>query len=144
MKTFDPTKPAQTRSGHPARILCTDRKEPYSIVALVGAEEEAYHFTVAGMFYRSGLSEMDLINIPAAPVWRPWKPEEVPVGALIKPIKEIEYRAVTVLQAVRGAWCHFMCPKSAAWLTISDREMLESYLHSVDGGKTWLRCGVQE
>lgn len=31
--TFDPTKPARTRSGLPVRIICTDRRDTFPIVA---------------------------------------------------------------------------------------------------------------
>lgn len=37
-KPFDPTKPARTRDGRSVRILCTDAKGDFSIVALIDDE----------------------------------------------------------------------------------------------------------
>lgn len=68
-KTFDPTKPVQTRDGRKARIICTDRKgTEYPIIALVedeDGEEGDYAFSATGSYWDSG-EEMvdDLINIP--------------------------------------------------------------------------------
>lgn len=69
-KPFDPTKPVQTRDGRPARILCTDAKNPeYPIVALVdspdGEGEMPVSLTVTGRFHDDRIvTDDDLINIP--------------------------------------------------------------------------------
>ena len=65
--TFDPTKPVQTRSGRPARILCTDFKDPeYPIIAAVMCEdgsEDHQSFTADGRMYSARhMDEQDLIN----------------------------------------------------------------------------------
>lgn len=65
-KEFDPTKPVQTRNGRKARILCTDRKNTYPIVALITFEdEEFYHaYTKEGKYWEDeDYHEYDLINI---------------------------------------------------------------------------------
>lgn len=67
MKPFDPTKPVQTRDGRKARIVCTDAKSEYPIVALVlenGVEEHSRH-TICGHWWSSKMDcNNDLVNIP--------------------------------------------------------------------------------
>lgn len=72
MKTFDPTKPCQTRDGRSVRILCTDakfetaRSGSYPICALVqyGSLEEVHFYTIEGEHVWRSSSGHDLINIP--------------------------------------------------------------------------------
>jgi hypothetical protein len=59
---------------------------------------------------------------------RPWTADEVPLGAWIRFKKVIDDRSIlawTSNQADRDMW-------------LDERE------HSIDGGKTWLPCGVVE
>lgn len=74
---FDPTKPVQTKSGKPARILATDRKNSkYPIIALVtypAGGEEVESFRSNGIFYAdASLSERDLINVPEKRTYERW------------------------------------------------------------------------
>lgn len=65
MTEFDSTKPVQTRGGEPARIICTDRAPPYSIVALIDSSERVEIFTKDGKFVdEEHETDDDLINIP--------------------------------------------------------------------------------
>ena len=67
---FDATKPVQTRDGKGARVLCTDAKAPYPLVALIahGNGEVARHYSSDGATMRNSKSVKplpdDLINIP--------------------------------------------------------------------------------
>lgn len=65
---FDPTKPVQTRDGRPARILATDFKGNFPIVAAVefcDGTEIVYSYYDDGTMNRSRLQRgYDLINIP--------------------------------------------------------------------------------
>ena len=68
-KSFDPTKPCQTRDGRPARILCTDLVGDYPIVAAVPRQEDGLEILVTtksdGSYSRGiGGSFHDLVNIP--------------------------------------------------------------------------------
>ena len=59
---FDPTKPVQTRGGYPARIICTDRKNDWPIIALVtdqNGREAMYSYNSDGT---TGSFKLDLIN----------------------------------------------------------------------------------
>jgi hypothetical protein len=69
--TFDPTKPVQTRSGMPARIICTDRADPIiPIIALYKTPEGCegvIHCKKDGSYSLSrsiGQSNFDLVNVP--------------------------------------------------------------------------------
>jgi hypothetical protein len=66
-KKFDPTKPVQLDDGRPARVICTNKKSPYPIVAIYAdsaGEEVATAFDPAG---RSRSSKR-LVNIPVETV----------------------------------------------------------------------------
>ncbi len=66
---------------------------------------------------------------------RPWKPEEVPVGALLKHNrKECTYMIVGVENGV-------VFVRDTQY---SLESMLLHWQHSLDHGRTWLPCGVQE
>lgn len=84
--TFDPTKPVQTRRGLPARIICTNRKGVFSIIALImqGREEDVSSHLANGQFScgSNGIDDRDLINVPEKPKLRSWEPHEVPIGAI--------------------------------------------------------------
>jgi len=75
------------------------------------------------------------------PKLRPWKPEEVPVGALTKTLgKGNEFRWLIVASCSDGV-TH--CGGTAC-RSDSVQYMLERCEHSTDGGKTWKPCGVME
>lgn len=63
---FDPTKPVQTSSGYPARIISTDVKGAYSIVALLDGEngEVPHLYNSDGKFYTNETYSLDLVNVP--------------------------------------------------------------------------------
>jgi hypothetical protein len=65
--TFDPTKPVQTRDGRSARILCTDLKDRWPIVAAItrtDGTEYSTGYAVDGKFTCRHQPERDLINVP--------------------------------------------------------------------------------
>ena len=77
-------------------------------------------------------------RIKPEPQLRPWKPEEVPAGALIK----LQY----------GGWPSVICDVSGDAISHiwdgevkirSFNEILKHCVHSTDGGKTWKPCGVE-
>lgn len=65
-KPFDTTKPVQTRDGRKARIICTDAKGKYPLVALVDTEENemALNYLQNGKFFSDREHNNDLVNIP--------------------------------------------------------------------------------
>lgn len=80
---------------------------------------------------------------PPAKRYRPWTPEEVPVGALIRH-KDWMAGDRLMICGVWGAiprvlWCYNegISDKPAEWVLNSGWE------HSTDNGKTWLPCGVE-
>lgn len=86
MKPFDPTKPAQTCDGRPARILCTDLKTylQWPILAAVtelDGREHTYYFSAAGVLpgYAINNGRGDLVNVPvehAREFWVNFYPEK--------------------------------------------------------------------
>lgn len=67
-------------------------------------------------------------RIKPTPVLRPWTADEVPLGAWARFKRALHDRSIlawTSNQADRDMW-------------LVERE------HSIDGGKTWLPCGVME
>ena len=83
-------------------------------------------------------------RIKPSPTLRPWRPEEVPVGALLRPIttsslnKDIELIiGVSTLEGNAVLYTGFGYERTAE-VILRDKE------HSLDQGKTWLPCGVLE
>lgn len=69
--TFDPTKPVQTRNGRAARIICTDVKGEWPIIALVtdGQRETVLSYKKSGSAYDDKREDRsDLVNAPEC-VW---------------------------------------------------------------------------
>lgn len=137
-KPFDPTKPVQTRDGRKVRIICVDKvNTEYPIVALIKYDnyEQVICYDRNG---DSGEQQLQLINIPEQPKYRAWKPEEVPVGCIMK-TRDTGSRWVLIgineqhLLKIAGDTGHR-----------SIEYAFNNYDHSVDGGKTWLTCGVLE
>ncbi len=81
-------------------------------------------------------------RIKPEPKLRAWKREEVPIGALFRPISE---GRGWVMQIVGVNWA--LSGGVRIYFEggfISPEKMLEQDEHSTDGGKTWLPCGVLE
>lgn len=84
-------------------------------------------------------------RIKPTPTLRPWKPEEVPVGALLRD-KRVTFGnpAIVTIIALRGVYVHFLDPKCARLTDLPCVLFDENWEHSLDHGKTWLPCGVME
>lgn len=76
---------------------------------------------------------------PPTPTLRPWKPEEVPVGALARPIQRAYEHTRFMITGVSEHNISLACG-NAYELT----EFSQQHEHSLDHGKTWLPCGVVE
>lgn len=73
------------------------------------------------------------------PKLRPWKPEEVPVGALYKCAG-----GVSVILASHDNKMFFTNSRGEITYNILDHAAFRGGLFSTDGGKTWQPCGVLE
>lgn len=94
-------------------------------------DEDSLTFSQAAGRYR----------IKPEPKLRPWKPEEVPVGALVRPMTCIESRCL--ISGVDSSSIDI------PWRNWDEKELRFSSLlvgweHSTDNGKTWHPCGVEE
>ncbi len=119
-KAFDPTKPVQTRDGRKARILCTDFKDVWPIVAAVTTNtdiEVIRYYREGGLVARncgpmSAMSALtdslldpdDLINIPErTSLWfNLYEPDLICGGYQSKDICNLRNKAsrLTVLEIV--------------------------------------------
>ena len=78
--------------------------------------------------------------IAPEPKLRPWKSEEVPLGAWVS------YKKPTTRT---GKWLISGVGDSgeigvSGWFSYTNEYLLDQYEHSTDGGKTWHPCGVLE
>lgn len=99
------------------------------------------HFELSWFTHDSPNFDSDYnYRIKPEPKLRPWKPDEVPVGALIR-IKNSNW-----LTIISGRNKHEIStptlsgPNECHSLDYALRHLE----HSTDGGKTWLPCGVEE
>lgn len=63
----NPSRKVITRDGRPVRVLCTDKKSEYSVVALVSQDENTettYHFAKDGTHLKGEESDIDLFFEP--------------------------------------------------------------------------------
>jgi len=93
--------------------------------------------------------EIDLENttfvyrIKPTPTLRPWKPEEVPVGALIRSTNKLVYLIVArSLYEFDNTKCIRIVEDVGA--RSYSCEHVKNWEHSLDQAKTWLPCGVVE
>jgi hypothetical protein len=134
----------RTRDGRKARIVCTDKRSPFPIVAIYegkcGQDEGFDSFCLNGKLHDdSEPSSGDLINFPEPPKYRAWKPEEVPLGCWIRSKKRDAQFNRYVLLGVNGSDIAY---GRAGYVSLT--EALSDKEHSTDGGKTWNECGVLE
>lgn len=76
-------------------------------------------------------------RIKPSPKLRPWKAEEVPVGALIR-FKRESWVSIIVGRNNR----ELSVPLFNNGHTTHNFDSLQDFEHSLDNGKTWLPCGV--
>ena len=81
-----------------------------------------------------------VFRLAQEPILRPWKPEEVPVGALIRTKSCCNYPSLILCVNVEAITISNFNP-----VQLKVRlENLTEYEHSLDHGVTWLPCGVME
>lgn len=82
---------------------------------------------------------------PPTPKLRAWRPEEVPVGALVRTKGKPDMgRWLIINLTSAGITTAGNQQSSSALQTRSEQWYLETCEHSINGGKTWLPCGVLE
>ena len=80
-------------------------------------------------------------RIKPEPKLRPWKPEEVPVGAIAKN-KNMGKPPCWIISGVASCGVYFGHPSKNE--AASFKHCLETIEYSTDNGKTWKPCGVEE
>lgn len=114
--------------------------ESWKRVDAVGVDNPDSRTCYAGVFNRSHLYRFRLAPEPPAKRYRPWTPDEVPVGALIR-FKDWSDGCRLM---ICGAWNGGVMWSTAEGVAIKPPEtLLSDWEHSTDNGKTWLPCGVE-
>lgn len=84
-------------------------------------------------------SEPSDYRIKAPKKLRPWKPNELPLGAWIRTKGSSD---VSIAIAVRNGLLTWSDGKEC--YSVNPNHLLNSFEHSTDHGKTWLPCGTLE
>lgn len=122
--TFDPNKPVQTRDGRKVRIICTDKRGLYPIVALIsdGYGESCSTHSGGGKFSinREGDDPHDLINVPECKtLW----------ANVYNSGLQLTHKSRKAAVKVRGSGA-----LGLASLTIEDGKIIAFENHPLDGG----------
>ena len=91
--------------------------------------------------------ERGCYRIKPTPQLRPWKPEEVPVGALIHFDEDDSKKLPSIILDVSTDGKVTFCAKGSIMTIELESMIMKGWLHcehSLDHGKTWLPCGVEE
>lgn len=87
-------------------------------------------------------------RIKPTPTLRPWRPKEVPVGALVRYRKERKEELTGMrgfeMALIVGVSGHRILLPAGLSCNFAFNTMLLNCEHSLDNGKTWLPCGVME
>lgn len=145
-QVIDWTKPIQTRDGRPAKFLhrltgAGPRDCIATVVTNPSGVEALFLHSEDGSFIGARQSQSDIINIPAAPKLRPWRPEEVPLNAAFK-FKESG--TITVGFNLRFERNEIQLCNDKIHQSRTFQELMDGWDHSTDGGVTWKPCGVEE
>jgi len=84
--------------------------------------------------------KFELYREKPTPTLRPWRPEEVPVGALFRNKAKDLYRGLIL--SVDDNSIYTCANASSRFYQHSFEDALRLREHSLDHGKTWLPCGV--
>lgn len=77
-------------------------------------------------------------RIANKPKLRPWKPEEVPVLAMLRPKGAAGFRRDTICSVTPDGYIYI----GNGYIELT--KVVDTLEHSTDGGKTWQPCGVLE
>jgi len=117
----------------------SEKSDFWMIVSKVGSDSRA-SYTAAVFNEDSEIYKFRLASEPPAKKWRPWTPEEVPVGALIRfaPVVSSHCWMIT-------GWnlASFFTSNNAMGPVLFEEAESKGCQHSMDNGKTWLPCGVE-
>lgn len=138
----------KTRDGRKAvveyRTACPGAQYPW--IGYIG--KRVMSWSDGGMEFLHEKGGADLISPWTKPKLRQWKPEEVPVGAQIRNKSEGKFRAliVCVMDTGRIGFAYNEPDESGdtRLAASTPEDALHFREHSLDGGKTWLPCGVME
>jgi hypothetical protein len=126
----------KTRDGRDAVVLADDAAGAYPLIGYVvwpDGRKQLHTWLDDGMFDNSSYERADLM--PPTKL-RPWRPEEVPLGAWTR-LKEHPHCRQLITEVSE------YCVGIGIDARGLDKILIDSE-HSTDSGKTWLPCGVEE
>lgn len=141
---LEPWKSYRTADGRRAIVeFKHPNRASNEFVGRVYGEESVYSWSSNGSYSKISATSHDLISEWSEPKLRPWKMEEVPLGAWVRNKVSKTYKSIII--AVTECDCIVVAANGAASLyNQTSEEMLNFREHSTDNGKTWLPCGVIE
>lgn len=104
----------------------------WGLVEPVGGGDGLYNPRV---FTTSNEYRFRIAPEPPAKKFRPWTPDEVPIGAIVRP-QDFQWRRLITGVDADGRIELYNGYVKAGF-------MLDYFFYSADGGKTWLPCGVE-
>jgi len=117
----------------------TEKPELWMSVSAIGNDSRG-SYTACVFNEDLGFYRFRLATEPPAKKFRPWTPEEVPVGALIRfaPVVTSHCWMIT-------GWnlAAFFTSNNAMGPVRFEEAEGKGCQHSIDNGKTWLPCGVE-
>lgn len=94
------------------------------------------HWLPGILTHKDNLFRFRLAAEPPAKKYRPWTPEEVPVGAQVRYAKNQRSIRMLITSNVEPHLLGYGCKWNL-------EDLCKSMEHSIDNGKTWLPCGVE-
>ena len=134
----------RTRGGRMA-FVAAKHSSSESIVPFIGCIEHQSYWVSWNSAGANGIADNDIIAELYEPRLRPWRSEEVPLGAAISLRSGVcDYGAASIL-SVHGNRVFFVGVTEVGEPGVTLRslqELFKNWSHSTDGGKNWLPCGV--
>lgn len=145
----------KTRAGGKARVVCVDANgngnQPVVALHDDGESEVARRHNADGHFFIGEAPDhRDLISPWTEPKLRPWRWDEVPIGAVLRGKPDTRLRGLIVSISDKGVSWMDDGPKfrlfseGAAERLLSNLEWSPEPTGTPDTKRTWLPCGVME
>lgn len=124
-----------------------EAKQLLPVIQAWAEGKDVQHFSLLHVWQDGGMSFdfsdcPDRYRIKPSPTLRPWRPEEVPIGACFR--YKTAFAFVRHMIVSIGDSYLIYVENGGDTIEIKFQECLELCEYSTDNGKTWLPCGVVE
>ena len=116
----------------------------FPILAQVKGDRGITSYTIQGNYTDLHEHPRDLLLVAETKL-RPWKPEEIPVGALLRPLPINPVNWDMFLITARSsilAKGYIIYGTRSEYIDVE--RLIGQFEHSTDNGETWKPCGVEE